>query len=232
MVRSTNDTPYDFLQIAGDKLVSLAFELKVRWFYFFYYYLDFGGCSESLFKSQSGLVWHFGKLTSTYLIKKYLTHLLVRLRIVSTLLQKMPFMHVLIYLHIYYWLKIKCSNHIKLPTPLRVWRHQIDQQNKSSRLCLCKLYHLKHNVQDEKNTGTVKRYGNSLIDPKSSIIALQLVLFFFIVCVYACSLSHFLCSVQLVIEEFILMFVFLPPRLASVFCGLGLLNMYFNSVLK
>ena len=146
MVRSTNDTPYDFLQIAGDELVSLAFELKVRWFYFFYYYLDFGGCSESLFKSQSGLVWHFGKLTSTYLIKKYLTHLLVRLRIVSTLLQKMPFMHVLIYLHIYYWLKIKCSNHIKLPTPLRVWRHQIDQQNKSSRLCLCKLYHLKHNV--------------------------------------------------------------------------------------
>lgn len=30
MIRFTNDTPYDFLQIAGDELVSLAFELKVR----------------------------------------------------------------------------------------------------------------------------------------------------------------------------------------------------------
>ena len=67
------------------------------------------------------------------------------------------------------------------------------------------------------------------MDPKSSIITLQFDLFFFfIVCVYACSPSHFLSSVKLVIEEFILMFVFLPPRLASVFCGLGLLDMYFN----
>ena len=193
MVRSTNDTPYDFLQIAGDELVSLAFELKVRWFYFFYYYLDLGGCSESLFKSQSGLVWHFGKLTSTYLIKKYLTHLLVRLRVVSTLLLRCLsptdlFTHLLLKLLLLFKL------HYKLPTPLRVWRHQIDQQNKSSRLCLCKLYHLKHNVQDEKNTGTVKRYDNSLMDPKSSIITLQRLLFlFFIVCVYACSPSHFLC---------------------------------------
>lgn len=42
MVRSTNDTPYDFLQIAGDELVSLAFELKVRRFNFFTITLTLG----------------------------------------------------------------------------------------------------------------------------------------------------------------------------------------------
>ena len=202
MVRSTNDTPYDFLQIAGDELVSLAFELKVRWFYFL------------LLPWPWGLFWVFVQIPIRLSVTFWQTHFyLFNQKVPNSFARsftycfysvtKMPFMHVLIYLHIYYWLKIKCSNHIELPTPLRVWRHQIDQQNKSSRLCLCKLYHLKHNVQDEKNTGTVKRYGNSLMDPKSSIITLQLFLFFFIVCVYACSLSHFLCSVQLVIEEFI-----------------------------
>ena len=41
----------------------------------------------------------------------------------------------------------------------------------------------------------------------------------FIVRVYACCPGHFLCSVKLVTEEFVLIFVSLPPRQASLFCG-------------